>query len=593
MATSVLTDELSLLRTYVSDVKFIKDPQLGKKLFDVGNLLVEEEIASFFVDEGGVKILYEAMKIDHQTVQKAAVNVFLSLLCHFPVLQKLSVGGDGDLFNAVVELTYKGDCAFDLTRINSACCILNIFTDLCADGAELFHKAVMFNSTSKRVEPYAHLVGYLKDPQFCKKVLQLLVCAMRSPISSCTIEMLKSLKKSGIVQILESTSTLKNFTEEEKVCVSDILKPFGVCKQKELWFRARLPFFANGRRISSLIKANMSLNKPVLGEGLILKLVDQELTDRLDEEMVSYDSKWLCIEDRWRNMLVEGKERDDAYRSIQQMICDGIFLNSVILKQRNTIRNDQSLWCFYRSLQLNLNRVMVALQSIQSDLINQSDKKSTVTNVCQTAITLAGESVPLPAVQAAANGFTDIMERYRSRKRKQQNSQMSIIATNVGDMEEISEACARLLTFRFAEQLKVTTKERAKLLGATGARFILEHLRCGSMNVLDSPLLSRGNIVNALVNVFGDRINNKIEIPLRDGEVWDPVSIFPKTEKMKSNEGKCKHGLPEKVKWARDEVQRMMVKTSKHDKDILNLQDRVSKFRSIIDIMKVKKNIVQ
>jgi len=507
---------------------------LGRKVHGLKENLKEADDCLFFVDNGGVNLLCNVMQVPHHTLQMTTINCFLNVLCHFSVLRKLTFEADHDLFVALVKMTHFGQSAFNHERINGTLCILTIFIDLSSNGRELLHEAVVSNSKSLGKEPYLHLVSHLRDGQLRKKTIKFLACLLRIPIPSKTGQLLRMLENGDIVNTLKSMEQI--LKEDEKVLVSEVLMAFGNSQQKEQWRQKRLPFLTLERRIASLVKARVAQENPVaLDEEEIFKMVDKELTERIEEEFITYDGKWRRMESRWDIADAQGKHSAMQFRSLTSDMSEESILDSIeTMMQRNRLRKYPSMCSFYQSLQLNLNRVMVALLSIQSKLVQQSDKKSTITNICQTAITLAGESVPLPGIEAAANVITLSMKRYRSKKRKQKNSQMSIIAINVGDMEEISEACARLLTFRYAEQLNTLTVKGAKLWGAVGARLILEDLRCGSMNVLDSAL-SQTTIVHNLVNGFAVNVPSRPKgflrpkckkISCKDGEEWDPVLAF-------------------------------------------------------------------
>lgn len=140
-----------------------------------------------------------------------------------------------------------------------------------------------------------------------------------------------------------------------------------------------------------------------------------------------------------------------------------------MITERNRIRQHPAYLCFYQSLQLNL-----------SGMIDQID------------------AIPFPDVQW-----------YRLSKRKEQNDGTSTDAINSGATEKVSEACARVLTFRYAEQLNMMNKEDATSLGAFGAELILEGIQCGSLSSLrdsdgsSDSMFSLVEIVSRLVNVVG------------------------------------------------------------------------------------------
>lgn len=515
------SDQVKDLLNYYEENEKKKDKnqknlaKLAMKVWTVTQHLKNEIYSIKFLACGGVILYIKLMKVHHKTVQKEAINGLLSCFSHLPVLGELPLQqDDGDLFIAVVDLTYLAGGPYNVSRITAASSILNILIHISKNGAKLFNEAVKITAKRRNVHPYSHFVSFLKNGEYFQETLCLLECAMRSSVLfSFADEMISFLEKCNIEEAFGAMKNLNGVTDNDTIRSLEMCKfLFGDKSQRVSWCQLNLPCFSLENQVNAAMKGNVALDVSAnvkLLEVAMLRKVKRRIASQLEVQMAPYDKQLERLE---KNIEQEHSE------NLQQ---HGLG----ILSERNKIRADPIFWCFYQSLQLNLNHVLVALQCIKSGMIEQADAKT---------ITISGEIVPLPGVGVAATIINNTLQWYIRSKRKKQNAGTSTVAFNSGVMEEISEACARVLTFRYAEQLNVICREGAKSLGAYGARLILEAIRCGSLGDLDAMNGSKSQveIVTRLVDVVG------VELPENSKSKFKFLKPKEKKVCLRSNDEK-------------------------------------------------------
>lgn len=531
------------------------DTAFNLKLWKFNKWLKHESFAIEFLGCGGVSVLIRLINLRHIGIQQKALGAFLNLLCHYSVVANISLKVDKGVFVELVSLTYSRAGQYNTLRINRANSVLHILLDNATNGPKFFHEAVKVTSASRGLQPYSNFVNFLENFQFCQSTLKVLECAMRnSVIYTFTDDMILMLRNCNIVESLECMKRINVVEKDERAVICEFSKLFGDVSEKVAWFNTSAPCYNIESQVNGIMRANSTLNEAVdrnielLEVDLLHKVkndIMRRIATQLEEEMPAYEKcLWELetkVEQQHRENLLRCKSVSGFDISEKQRLenISGEYSQVLpcinVISERNAIRKHPVSWCFYQSLQLNLNHIMVALQCIKSGFIDQADTKSKVAHVLEKTIKISGEAVPLPGINAAATIVNSTMKWYRRSKRKKQNAETSTVAINSGAMEKISEACARLITFRYGEQLSMISMDGAKSLGAFAARLILEGLRSGCLQDLDvsDGLGSQTDIVSRLADVVSAGVSGpskikqkKISLVDVESEEWDQVSFF-------------------------------------------------------------------
>jgi len=208
---------------------------------------------------------------------------------------------------------------------------------------------------------------------------------------------------------------------------------------------------------------------------------NEQLREQQQIEMVRLKNQ---LETATGNVRSELDARIKGLEKNQNLLMQDYNTQQAILAQREYILKQPELARFYNTAQNKLQQMFLAYKVIDSGLV-VNKALSTTDKVIQ-AISLAGESIPLPGSHAVATwlGFAIQAGVGLANKKSGINdiskvNNVTELVVSFKELDDLTEATSRALTLMYEEQLKHVTPNSAGILAEAAVKLMVAYLWSG------------------------------------------------------------------------------------------------------------------
>jgi hypothetical protein len=205
-------------------------------------------------------------------------------------------------------------------------------------------------------------------------------------------------------------------------------------------------------------------------------------------------------------------------------------------EEKTYLKQHPLLNTFYSTLERKLTQLFLAYKVLDTGLVAHA---KTTSNKMADGINLLGEFIPLPGLKAATTILSLTINAVSDKREEKKVSLVARLTQNVTIMEQEIESAARMLSYRYEEQIKALTQKGATTLAECGVRRLIEYMRAGQLNDQDRLAHQLVQSVSTFQSHQGKFpfSNKTIETHTPRPSKWTDKGIFQSTG-LKTKEGR-------------------------------------------------------